>query len=136
RDGWERYFTYQISRQICDFDPTAAIIGQVGAPTNCTPDDYQNGTGLAGAGTEWLTMRTTDPAIGSCNPPIITNCPATLSTNIAYVLVSHGPDGDRAYTTNGGLRQVAASLGAMEERQEINAHENANDTQFWTDRFS
>ena len=51
----------------------------------------------------------------------------TDSKLVAFVLVSHGPNGDRAYTNTGGRRPVTAAAGSQES-------ENHNDDLTFVDR--
>ncbi|MBI1276067.1 hypothetical protein GC177_08865 [bacterium] len=129
QDGWNRLFTYQVSRMICDFDPTAPIANQVGQPINCSAGDYEQGTGAAGAGSGWLSISTTDPT-SNCADGVSCDIPVTDSA--AYILISHGPNGFGAWLPSG----VQKGVGSISAREDRNRHNGDGDTDFWDDHFS
>lgn len=82
-DAWGRQFTYHVADGICGDDTTSASATEADA---CTQKDYSDGTG---------------------NITVKDSASSTISTEEAYVLVSHGPDGTGAYLPSG--KQLSGS---------------------------
>ncbi len=91
-DGWGRRFTYHVSRRYCDLDAS-------GDPVNCTPTVYENGSG----GGDFLVVRTAIPGLAAgFDPGNAANY--TENDRVAYVIVSHGVNGDGAWMAGGAQR--------------------------------
>lgn len=129
QDGWNRLFSYQVSRMICDYDPTAPIANQVGQPINCSAGDYEQGSGAAGAGSGWLSINTTDPT-SNCADGV--SCSISVTANLAFIVISHGPNGLGAWLPSGAQK----GNGSISAREARNVHSGAGDTDFWDDHFS
>ncbi len=100
-DGWGRRFTYQVANSICDVEGT-------GATLNCTPTDYNDNNGN-------ITITKATASV-----------PAEITTEAAYVIISHGANGNGAYLSNGEQRSI--SIGTTNESENLD-----NDNIFWVD---
>jgi type II secretory pathway pseudopilin PulG len=128
-DGWNRLFSYQVARPICNYDPTAAIPNQVGQPLNCNAGDYEDGSGAVGVGSGWLQVDTTNPAV-NCADGV--SCAVNVTVDAAYVVVSHGPNGGGAWLPSGQQK----ALGSISAREQRNVQNGNGDVAYWDDHLS
>jgi prepilin-type N-terminal cleavage/methylation domain-containing protein len=102
-DGWNKRFTYQVSKNLCYSDPGTEVLGVTSAAMDlsrlrgCTKADYLNGGGGI----------------------TVTDGTNTLTANAAYVLVSHGANGKGAFLPSG---EKTADSGNANEAENTNGY--------------
>lgn len=123
-DGWGRRFTYQVSTDLCGL----GSVGNETTPINCTSITYAAGDGD-------LIVRSTDPENPTTDPADGIN----LNTAVAYVIVSHGANGDGAWMPSGAQRNA----GVASDKEEMNITRPtaspaiiAPDATYWYDPYN
>jgi len=105
-DGWGRRFTYHVAEAICGLDAS-------GYPTNCSSLRYEQPVG-----TNYLTVNSFNRAnLGGSSDPDSAGEWLAIATNVAYVILSHGMNGDGAWMPSGAQRDI----GAVNNRQDENS---------------
>ncbi len=103
-DGWERRFTYHISDSLCGSDAgtNTGVTATASSLTGCTSLDYESKTG---------NITVTD---GSSN----------LTTEAAYVIVSHGANGTGAFLPSGVKSADSVNANELENSDDYSSIDN------------
>lgn len=133
-DGWGRRFTYHVSTRLCG-------LSQDATPINCTAQTFKDGIDDGTA----LTVRTVRPNAPDPSDPTDDNNYIN-NTDVAYVVVSHGINGDGAFMPSGqqrlsGRAQSTCSHAECKEQFNIanlSAPATAEDPDsiYWSDNYS
>lgn len=121
-DAWGRRLTYQVAGILCGFNANPQ-------PVNCTSLTYRD-ENAPGAGNTWLTVFTVDRSnLGGGADPDNPAQWLQFSTQVAYIIVSHGVNGDGAWMPS-GVQHPSAGLSNREA-------ENADaDTSFYASAYT
>lgn len=122
-DGWGRRFSYQVAVPLCGRNGGAETL-----PVNCSSIRYTTPAAVVVPSSEYLEVRTTDAANPGPNPAVAANR-RTISTQVAYAVVSHGANGYGAWLSSG----VQRLSGSTTLKEDIN---RVPDKLFWTDAYS
>ncbi len=132
-DGWGRRFTYQVSTQLCGLDSNASTPS--GETVNCTPTTYRCGSSLPAACVRDFS------AVGTSNIGDLSvyygSTPTLISSAVAYVLLSHGVDGEGAYMPTGSRRLILSAGSEVGGADNVGEDENfvLTDNIFFTDNI-
>lgn len=128
-DGWGRRFTYHVSLPLCDQGPG----GSEAYPLNCTQVSYRDNAGD-------LEVRTYDTdAPTAVYDDADTATYDVVNAAVAYVIVSHGPNGDGAWMPSGTQRNA----GTGSDRELLNVDRPTAspaviepDVIYWTEAYN